>query len=148
MILKKRKKIIIHPGQLELPLDFDALPVEEKKTALAELIGEREHFKDELDFDSGDENGFDNWRNENREKIRKISDEWGVQLFRKVRIKLSFLPSEISGFLILLDIPSGLNRRNPLRLRLNYSGKDFDLGENTSIDFLSTDIESSRLEKK
>ena len=133
---------------MEFPLDFDHLPVEQKKAAIAEVIGEREQFKDELDFDSGDEKGFDNWRNENREKIREISDEWGIQLFRKVKIKLRFIPSEITGFLILLDIPVKLDRRNPLRLRLNYSGNDFDLGENTSIDFLSTDIESSRLEKK
>ena len=140
----KRKKNTVSPDQMEMTFPPET-EKKEKYVTIAEImriINSRSHFKSELNFNSGEENGYKNWQNENKEKLQKISDCWGYPLFKKVRIKLNFLPSEIQGFLVLLEFPPKLDRRKSLKLRLNFSGNDLDLGEKTFVDFESFDIET------
>ena len=140
----KRKKNTVSPDQMEMTFPPET-EKKEKYVTIAEImriINSRSHFKSELNFNSGEENGYKNWQNENKEKLQKISDCWGYPLFKKVRIKLNFLPSEIQGFLVLLEFPPRMDRRKSLKLRLNFSGNDLDFGEKPFIDFESFDIET------
>ena len=140
----KRKKNTVSPDQMEMTFPPET-EKKEKYVTIAEImriINSRSHFKSELNFNSGEENGYKNWQNENKEKLQKISDCWGYPLFKRVRIKLNFLPSEIQGFLVLLEFPPRMDRRKSLKLRLNFSGNDLDFGEKPFIDFESFDIET------
>lgn len=85
--------------------------------------------------------GYRNWKKDTEEKIRRISALWGIPLFKNVRLKLFTHPKEYTGRLILLLQPSVMDRRTPLSLRLNFSGRDFELGSGDFVEFLSSDIE-------
>lgn len=102
---------------------------------------------DELDFTSGDESGYKNWRGKNEEKIKAISREWGVPVNKNVQITLTWMTGEYEGMLILLEYPSTISRKRhgPLKLRLNLSKKDFELGKSNHIDFTSNEIENWKM---
>ena len=98
----------------------------------------------EFDFSSGSEVGYQNWQQENREKLNQISNEWSVPINRNVEIKLFHIPKYMRGRLILLEYPKKINhKREKLKLRLNFNFKDFNLESSSvnSIDFSSEDIE-------
>ncbi len=140
----RRRKIKDSPDQMEMTFPPET-EKKEKYATIAEImriINSRDHFINELNFDSGSEKGYNKWQDENKNKLREISDCWGYPLFKRVRIKLNFLPSEIQGFLVLLEFPPRMDRRKSLKLRLNFSGNDLDFGEKPFIDFESFDIET------
>lgn len=93
----------------------------------------------------GNNEGYQKWRQANHDKIQMISNEWGVNLNKKVRIQLFGLPCEIVGYIVPLEIPKEIDRsKGPLKLRLYYQGT-FALGQDTSTDFTSVDIETCHL---
>ena len=142
--MKKRNKAKESPDQMELlfPPETEEKGKYATTAEILKIINSRSHFTNELNFDSGDAKGYSKWQDENKKKMQEISDCWGYPIFKRVRIKLNFLPSEIQGFLVLLEFPPKLDRRKPLKLRLNFSGNEIDLGESTFVDFESFDIEN------
>jgi hypothetical protein len=100
----------------------------------------------EFDFDApnADVSGYENWRNENKARLKRIAAEWCVPLDSTVRLRLKNMEGEYTGYLILLEHPPKISRKRcgALRLRLNLDNKDFVLGKRDSIEFTSDDIEA------
>jgi hypothetical protein len=96
----------------------------------------------ELDFNCGNESGYEAWQMSNRKKRMAISKEWSIPLFEKVTVSFTFVEGEHDGYLDLREYPSVIDRKKygPLKLRLNLSGQEFELGESPHIEFTSDDI--------
>jgi hypothetical protein len=96
----------------------------------------------ELDFNRGNESGYEAWQKSNRKRRETILKEWSIPLFEKVTVSLTFVEGEHVGYLDLTEYPSVVNRKKyaPLKLRLNLSGQEFELGESPHIEFTSDDI--------
>lgn len=71
-----------------------------------------------LDFETGNPDGLENWRREQAEFLESIRKEWGLPIGRPVRIRLQNLDQEFEGQLELAARPPRVDRRDPLRLRL------------------------------
>ena len=71
-----------------------------------------------LDFDSGNTNGFDNWREQREERLQLIRSEWGVPVGQRVRIKLREFDHDFTGILMLAEEPLKIDRRLPLLLKI------------------------------
>ena len=71
-----------------------------------------------FDFDSGNANGFDNWRQQREERLRLIRNEWGVPVGRRVCLKLREFDHEFTGILMLAEEPLKLDRHLPLLLKI------------------------------
>ena len=137
--IMKRKKFTVSEDCIQPEFDFDFSMDTDADSKTKETI-ENVFLPDELPVNQTDD-GYRNWKKETEEKIRQISALWGIPLFKNVRIKLSTHPKEYNGRLILLVQPTSMDRRTPLSLRLNFSGKDFEFGFGDFVEFLSSDIE-------
>jgi hypothetical protein len=69
--------------------------------------------------DNNNPNGYDIWHAANQQRIAQIAETWHLPLYRKVRVKLTGLPDELQGTLILREIPEELNTRTRLLLRVD-----------------------------
>jgi hypothetical protein len=72
-----------------------------------------------FDFESGNANGFENWRREREARMEAIRREWRVPVGRRVRIRLRDIDGEFEGTLNLAQQPVAIDRRVPLRLRID-----------------------------
>ena len=88
-----------------------------------------DHVQGVLDFDSGNPNGYQNWRREQKQRLQAIRTEWRLPLRRRVRVRLKNIDGEFEGILQLLHQPLSIDRRLPLQLRID------------TFDFLHSDIE-------
>ena len=105
----------------------------------------------ELDFSSGSDEGYENWRKEEQDKIKAIAKEWSVPLNKIVRLKLRNVPKEMKGSLTLLEYPQKIKRKTEhLKLRLNLNAVDFELNSprGNHIEFTSDEIENSHILEK
>lgn len=71
-----------------------------------------------LDFESGNTNGFDNWRQQREARLQLIRHEWGVPVGRRVCLKLREFDREFTGVLRLAEEPTKIDRRLPLLLKI------------------------------
>jgi hypothetical protein len=104
----------------------------------------------ELDFNSGNDDGYENWRQAEQDRIKAIASEWSVPINKIVRLKLYNVPKEMKGSLTLLEYPSKIKRKTgPLKLRLNLNAIDFELNSprGNHIEITSDDIEKWHIEK-
>ena len=72
-----------------------------------------------LDFGLGDAAGFAKWQRDQEARLEAIRREWGVPVGRRVRVRLKDLDGELKGKLELVSMPATLDRRVPLRLRVD-----------------------------
>ena len=77
-----------------------------------------EGFQGMLDFESGNTNGFDNWRQQREARLQLIRHEWGVPVGRRVCLKLREFDHEFTGVLRLAEEPTKIDRRLPLLLKI------------------------------
>lgn len=72
-----------------------------------------------FDFESGNTDGFENWRRQQEERLEAIRNEWGLPIGRRVRMQLVSIRGELEGRLRLREMPVSIDRRIPLRLRVD-----------------------------
>lgn len=82
-----------------------------------------------FDFESGNTDGFENWRRQQEARLDVIRKEWCVPVGRRVRIRLRNIDGEFEGKLELVQHPVTIDRRIPLHLRVDR------------VDVFLTDIE-------
>ncbi len=73
----------------------------------------------DLDFKGPVGDGHANWQWAREQAVRRIASEWGLPLHQRVRLRLTNLDSEFEGVLLLDVLPTRLDRRQPLLLRLD-----------------------------
>ncbi|MDD5706661.1 MAG: hypothetical protein PHR35_12120 [Kiritimatiellae bacterium] len=71
-----------------------------------------------FDFETGNADGFENWRREVEARLEAIRREWCVPVGRRVRMRLRNFDGDFEGPLELLYPPAAIDRRLPLRLRI------------------------------
>ena len=93
-----------------------------------------------FDFRGGE--GYERWRERERERLKAISDEWSVPVCENARVTFSWSDEEFEGYVAPLEWPKNISRKKhgPLKMRLNPDGKDFALGEREEIEFLSDEV--------
>jgi hypothetical protein len=72
-----------------------------------------------FDFESGNADGFENWRRQQQARLDAIGREWSVPVGRRVRIRLRNIDGDFEGKLELVEQPVTIDRRLPLRLRVD-----------------------------
>lgn len=72
-----------------------------------------------FDFESGNADGFANWRRQQEALLDAIRREWLLPVGRRVRIRLRNIDSEFEGRLELVEKPTKIDRRQPLHLRVD-----------------------------
>jgi hypothetical protein len=71
-----------------------------------------------FDFETGNQDGLENWRREREAMDRRIRDVWKVPLGRAVRMTLRNVPGSFEGKLTVAQQPNEFNRHIPLQLKL------------------------------
>jgi len=71
-----------------------------------------------FDFESGNSDGFENWRRQQEARLEAIRREWHVPVGRRVRIRLRNIDGDFEGKLELVEHPTAINRRAPLHMRV------------------------------
>ncbi len=72
----------------------------------------------DLNFGAPVGDGYASWQWERQEAERQISAVWGIPLNQPVRIRLCGIEREFTGCLALAEMPSKLDRRQPLKLKM------------------------------
>lgn len=72
-----------------------------------------------FDFESGNSNGFENWRKQQEARLSAIRREWCVPVGRKVRIRLRNIDGDFEGKLKLVEHPVTIDKRIPLHLKVD-----------------------------
>jgi hypothetical protein len=80
-----------------------------------------------FDFESGNTDGFANWRREQERRLDAIRGEWGLPVGRNVRLRVRTIEGELEGKLRMIDMPVSIDRRVPLHLRI--SGIDIEAAD-------------------
>ncbi len=95
---------------------------------------------------SGDEKGYDNWREKERQKNKAISETWNVPVCENARIKLTTSPKELEGFVEPVEWPADPLKRIPksLKMRISLDKKSFALGERKEVEFMSNEVEKCK----
>lgn len=83
----------------------------------------------ELDFSRGDPAGFQRWQDEQADWLKRVRQESGLPVGRRVRLKLRDFDREIRGRLGLVDLPLESARIGHARFRVE------------SIEFAAQEIE-------
>jgi hypothetical protein len=99
---------------------------------------------DLFSFDFRGEDGYERWRERERERLKAISKEWGVPVCENARVAFSWADEEFEGYVAPLEWPETISRKKhgPLKMRLNPDGNDFALGPREEIEFLSDEVVS------
>jgi len=84
----------------------------------------------DLNFHGPVGNGYASWQWDQQQAVKRVIEEWGIPINRRVRVKLTNIDSEFEGKLCLAEFPLTIDHRRPLLLRL------------TPLQFVSTEIES------
>ena len=71
-----------------------------------------------FDFESGNADGYENWRREQAARLEAIRRVWNLPVGRRVRLRLCNIDGEFEGKLELAEHPVTLDRRVPLHLRI------------------------------
>ena len=74
----------------------------------------------DLNFGAPVGDGYANWQWERQEAVRQISALWGIPLNQPVRIRLCGIDREFAGRLELAEMPAKLNRKQPLKLKMEH----------------------------
>ncbi len=72
-----------------------------------------------FDFETGHADGLENWRRQQEARLEAVRREWSVPVGRRVRLRLRNIDGDFVGTLRLVEQPVTLDRRVPLRLRLD-----------------------------
>jgi len=72
-----------------------------------------------FDFESGNMDGFQNWRRDQERRLEAIRREWSLPIGRRVRVRLRSMERDLEGRLLLAHHPITIDRRVPLRLRID-----------------------------
>ena len=73
--------------------------------------------------------GFDRWARTQQKLIKKISDEWGLPINKKVNVTFQEIFRPVEGVLRLDEFPEIVTRGKPLRLRIGkmkFTNHDID----------------------
>ena len=73
-----------------------------------------------LDFGAPVADGYACWQWEQQAAIRRIAETWGLPLNRKVRLRLAEIDGDFEGVLQLAEMPQKIDRRSPLKLRMQH----------------------------
>jgi len=90
----------------------------------------------ELDFESGNSDGFENWRRRQKATLEAVRDEWSLPVGLRARVRLRHVVGELVGKLLLVENPTVLDRHLPLKLRMSR------------VDFISFEIEDWCIEEE
>ncbi len=71
-----------------------------------------------FDFDTGNQDGYENWCREQEERARKIRDVWKLPVGRMVRLSLVNVPECFEGRLAIAQQPQVFSRHTPLQLKM------------------------------
>ncbi len=88
----------------------------------------------DLDFGAPAEDGYAIWQWQRKQALQRVSKEWGLPLEQPVRLRLTGIDGEFVGILRLNAMPTTLDRKLPLQLRM-----DHHVFESTEIEFCSLD---------
>ena len=86
-----------------------------------------------LDFDTGNGNGFDNWRRQRDARLQLIRNEWAVPVGQRVSLKLREFDHEFVGILMVAEEPQAIDRHLPLSLRIHNICLSLDDIEHCSV---------------
>ena len=75
-----------------------------------------------FDFESGNQDGYENFRKEQEAKNQRFRDVWKVPVGRKVRITLVGVPGSFEGKLTVAEQPEEFNRKVRLHLKVGKTG--------------------------
>jgi hypothetical protein len=90
-----------------------------KRSAKENEMDEGGSFQGVFDFESGNVDGFENWRCQQEARLDAIRKEWSVPVGRRVRIRLRNIDGDFEGKLELVQHPVTIDRRVPLHLRID-----------------------------
>ncbi len=82
-----------------------------------------------FDFESGNMDGFVNWRRQQEARLEAIRWEWSLPIGRQVTVRLKDIDDDFVGALTLVEQPLSIDRSLPLHLRIGR------------VEFFSPDIE-------
>jgi hypothetical protein len=71
------------------------------------------------DFDSGNINGYQNWRRQQEERLQAIRNEWRLPVRRRLRLRPKNIDGDFQGGLRLVHQPITIDSRLPLHLRIH-----------------------------
>ena len=72
-----------------------------------------------FDFESGNMNGYQNWRPQQEERLQAIRNEWPLTVRRRVRLRLKNIDGDFERVLRLVDQPITIDSRLSLHLRID-----------------------------
>ena len=72
-----------------------------------------------FDFESGNMNGYQNWRCQQEERVQAIRNEWRLPVRRRVQRRLKNTDGDFESVFRLVDQPLTIDRRLPLHLRID-----------------------------
>ena len=72
-----------------------------------------------FDFESGEMDGYVNWRREQEQRLQAMCTEWGLPFRKRVRIRLKNIEGEFEGELRIVKQPVTIDRRVPLHLSVD-----------------------------
>lgn len=75
-----------------------------------------------FDFDTGNQDGYENFQREQEEKNQRIRDVWKVPVGKPVRITLKGVPGSFEGKLTVAEQPEEFKRSIPLHLKIGKTG--------------------------
>jgi hypothetical protein len=90
-------------------------------------VGQEGPIQGMLDFESGNPDGIENWRRQREARLEAVRREWSLPVGRRVRVRLRNIDGDFVGMLRLAEEPAAIDRRVPLRLRIDQM--DFTVPE-------------------
>lgn len=72
-----------------------------------------------FDFDAGNKNGLEEYRAEIDKTYECIAEEWSLPINKRVRVSLFDFEGVYEGILQVVEIPSVVDKREPLYLRVS-----------------------------
>ena len=75
-----------------------------------------------FDFNTGNQNGYENFQREQEAKDKRIRDIWRVPVGKSVSLTLVGVPGSFEGKLKVVEPPKLFHRNEPLHLTIGKTG--------------------------
>jgi hypothetical protein len=75
-----------------------------------------------FDFNTGNQNGYENFLREQEAKEKRIREIWGLPVGRTVSLTLIGVPGRFEGKLKVAEQPKLFQRNEPLHLKIGKTG--------------------------
>lgn len=88
------------------------------------------------------EEGYEKWHKENKERLRRIEEEWHVPLYKGVKFWLKNIPGTFTGKITLKEYPKEPFNSNKHDLHLVLEDIEFQLDNRNKprFEFMSSEI--------